>query len=65
MLQNAVIRLSPDNIAEVNRKLANIEEQIWGKIIVMERNVRTAKAYLRSRIIAIDGSYAEFDGLRQ
>uniref|UniRef100_A0A915B2E9 MH2 domain-containing protein n=1 Tax=Parascaris univalens TaxID=6257 RepID=A0A915B2E9_PARUN len=53
-----------DNIAEVNRKLANIEEQIWGKIIVMERNVRTAKAYLRSRIIAIDGSYAEFDGLR-
>ncbi|VDM49442.1 unnamed protein product [Toxocara canis] len=53
-----------DNLAEVYRKLANIEEQIWGKLIVMERNVRTAKAYLRSRIIAVDGSHAEFDGLR-
>lgn len=53
-----------DNVAEVYRKLPNIEEQIWGKLIVMERNIRSAKAYLRSRIVAIDGSRTEFDGLR-
>ncbi|MCP9263351.1 Carboxypeptidase D [Dirofilaria immitis] len=53
-----------DNIMEVYRKLSNIEEQIWDKLIVMERNIRSAKAYLRSRIITIDGSEAEFDGIR-
>ncbi|VDN88548.1 unnamed protein product [Brugia pahangi] len=31
----------------------------------MERNIRSAKAYLRSRVITIDGSEAEFDGVRR
>lgn len=53
-----------DNLAEVYRKLANIEEEIWGKIIIMERNSRIVKAYLRSRIITIDGSDWDFDGSR-
>uniref|UniRef100_A0A0R3RKQ0 MH2 domain-containing protein n=1 Tax=Elaeophora elaphi TaxID=1147741 RepID=A0A0R3RKQ0_9BILA len=61
---NDIDSFERDNIMEVYRKLANIEEQIWGKVIVMERNIRSAKAYLRSRVITVDGSDAEFDGLR-
>ncbi|KAL3990138.1 MH2 domain family protein [Acanthocheilonema viteae] len=61
---NDINSFERDNIMEVYRKLSNIEEQIWGKVIVMERNIRSAKAYLRSRVITIDGSDAEFDGLR-
>uniref|UniRef100_A0A8R1TQ80 MH2 domain-containing protein n=1 Tax=Onchocerca volvulus TaxID=6282 RepID=A0A8R1TQ80_ONCVO len=61
---NDIDSFERDNIMEVYRKLSNIEEQIWGKLIVMERNIRSAKAYLRSRIITIDGSETEFDGLR-
>ncbi|EFO15721.2 hypothetical protein LOAG_12788 [Loa loa] len=61
---NGIDSFEQDNIMEVYRKLSNIEEQIWGKVIVMERNIRSAKAYLRSRVVTIDGSKAEFDGLR-
>ncbi|VIO89778.1 Uncharacterized protein BM_BM8761 [Brugia malayi] len=61
---NDIDSFERDNIIEVYRKLPNIEEQIWGKVIVMERNIRSAKAYLRSRVITIDGSEAEFDGVR-
>uniref|UniRef100_A0A7E4UQD8 MH2 domain-containing protein n=1 Tax=Panagrellus redivivus TaxID=6233 RepID=A0A7E4UQD8_PANRE len=53
-----------DNIAEVEAKLPNIEPQIWGKLIIMERNYRTAKAYLRHSNITVDGSSEEFDGIR-
>uniref|UniRef100_A0A914YIF2 MH2 domain-containing protein n=1 Tax=Panagrolaimus superbus TaxID=310955 RepID=A0A914YIF2_9BILA len=53
-----------DNLAEVDQKLSQIEAQIWGKLIVMERNFRTAKAYLRNSTIIIDGGADEFDGIR-
>ncbi|TKR71796.1 hypothetical protein L596_019337 [Steinernema carpocapsae] len=53
-----------DNLSEVQSKLPNIENQIWGKLIVMERNYRTAKAYLRYQSILIDGSQNDFDGAR-
>uniref|UniRef100_A0A1I8APV8 MH2 domain-containing protein n=1 Tax=Steinernema glaseri TaxID=37863 RepID=A0A1I8APV8_9BILA len=53
-----------DNLFEVQAKLSNIENQIWGKLIVMERNYRTAKAYLRYQSILVDGSQREFDGAR-
>uniref|UniRef100_A0AC34FJP3 MH2 domain-containing protein n=1 Tax=Panagrolaimus sp. ES5 TaxID=591445 RepID=A0AC34FJP3_9BILA len=53
-----------DNLAEVEQKLSQIETQIWGKLIVMERNFRTAKAYLRNSTIIIDGGADEFDGIR-
>ncbi|VDM99186.1 unnamed protein product [Thelazia callipaeda] len=61
---NDIESFERDNILEVYRKLPNIEEQIWGKLIVMERNIRPVKAYLKSRIIIVDGSEAEFDGSR-
>lgn len=53
-----------DNLAEVEQKLSQIESQIWGKLIVMERNFRTAKAYLRNSTIVIDGGSDEFDGIK-
>ncbi|KAK0402838.1 hypothetical protein QR680_016567 [Steinernema hermaphroditum] len=56
--------MAKDNLFEVQAKLSNIENQIWGKLIVMERNYRTAKAYLRYQSILIDGSQRDFDGAR-
>jgi hypothetical protein len=64
MIELFVSRFYQDNLDEVYAKLSNLEKQIWGKLIVMERNQRTAKAYLRHPIVTIDGSTAEFDGLR-
>lgn len=49
---------------EVHAKLDKIEAEIWGKLIIMERNFRTAKAYLRASAITIDGSRSFFDGNR-
>lgn len=53
-----------EHLQEVYDKLPNLEKQIWGKLIVMENNRRTAKAYLRHPVISIDGQAHEFDGLR-
>ncbi|KAH7719847.1 hypothetical protein AAVH_12652 [Aphelenchoides avenae] len=53
-----------DNLAEVQRKLDEIDPDVWGKLIVMERNYRTAKAYLRHQTIYVDGSETQFDGIR-
>lgn len=51
-------------MTEVHSKLDKIEPEIWGKLIVMERNFRTAKAYLRASTITVDGSRSFFDGNR-
>ncbi|KAI6232321.1 MH2 domain-containing protein [Aphelenchoides besseyi] len=53
-----------DHLAEVIGKLEKIEPEIWGKLIVMERNFRVAKAYLRAPSITVDGSRSYFDGTR-
>lgn len=56
--------LFKDNLTEVQRKLDEIDPDVWGKLIVMERNYRTAKAYLRHQTIYVDGSETQFDGIR-
>ncbi|KAE9550250.1 hypothetical protein FO519_006528 [Halicephalobus sp. NKZ332] len=53
-----------DNLLEVEQKIQQIETQIWGKLIIMEKNFRTAKAYLRNPVIIVDGSNEEFDGVK-
>ncbi|GMT32873.1 hypothetical protein PFISCL1PPCAC_24170, partial [Pristionchus fissidentatus] len=53
-----------DNLQEVEQKLHQLDNLIWGKCIVMERNTRTAKAYFRSNSLRIDGSKEDFDGAR-
>lgn len=51
-----------DNIVEANEKLQALDDEIWGKIIIMERNQRVGKAYLRNPIISVNGSEEEFNG---
>jgi hypothetical protein len=51
-----------DHIAEIVPKLGKLDDEIWGKMILMERNKRIAKAYLRTTTVIVDGSSGGFDG---
>lgn len=42
----------------------HIQQQIWGKVICMERNRRIAKAYSRVPVLTISGSEDGFDGYK-
>lgn len=53
-----------DHINEVLAKWEQIDDEIWAKIIVFEKNRRVAKAYARSSVITINGSKHGFDGVR-
>ncbi|CAD5228921.1 unnamed protein product [Bursaphelenchus okinawaensis] len=53
-----------ENLNEVHAKMDKVEAEIWGKLIVMEKNVRVAKAYLRASTITVDGTKNYFDGSR-
>lgn len=60
----------PSNLYFISISILNIiffyKQQIWGKVICMERNRRIAKAYSRNPILIIDGSLDQggFDGER-
>ncbi|XP_054157600.1 uncharacterized protein LOC128955945 [Oppia nitens] len=45
-----------DHILEVLKKWDQIDDEIWAKIICMERNHRVAKAYARSATLQVNGS---------
>ena len=51
-----------DHIREVLSKWDSIDDEIWAKIIVFERNRRVAKAYARVGVLTIHGSDVGFDG---
>ncbi|CAG0907569.1 unnamed protein product, partial [Darwinula stevensoni] len=53
-----------DHIQEVLEKWEQIDDEIWAKVIVMERNRRVAKAYARAPVLTINGSDEGFDGFR-
>ncbi|XP_017866201.1 PREDICTED: uncharacterized protein LOC108615880 [Drosophila arizonae] len=57
-------KLFRDHINEVLTKWEQIDDEIWAKIIVFEKNRRVAKAYARSNVITINGSKHGFDGVR-
>ncbi|XP_030388504.1 uncharacterized protein LOC115634753 [Scaptodrosophila lebanonensis] len=57
-------KLFRDHINEVLAKWTQIDDEIWAKIIVFEKNRRVAKAYARSSVITINGSKNGFDGVR-
>ncbi|ALC40735.1 CG13183, partial [Drosophila busckii] len=57
-------KLFRDHINEVLAKWEQIDDEIWAKIIVFEKNRRVAKAYARSSVITINGSKHGFDGVR-
>lgn len=53
-----------DHIQEVLMKWEQIDDEIWSKVIVLERNRRVAKAYARAPVLTINGSDDGFDGYR-
>ena len=61
---NLSFSLLQDHIAEVMSKWHSIDDEIWAKIIVLERNRRVAKAYARAPVLTVNGSDDGFDGFR-
>jgi len=57
-------KLYKDHVEEVLRKWDAIDDEIWAKAIVMERNKRVAKAYARAPVLTINGGNGGFDGYR-
>lgn len=57
-------KLFKDHIQEVLNKWEQIDDEIWAKIICLERNRRVAKAYARAPVLTINGSDDGFDGYR-
>ncbi|XP_015587621.1 uncharacterized protein LOC107264167 isoform X2 [Cephus cinctus] len=57
-------KLYKDHIQEVLDKWNQIDDEIWAKVIVFERNRRVAKAYARAPVLTINGSNEGFDGYR-
>uniref|UniRef100_A0AC35TWW0 MH2 domain-containing protein n=1 Tax=Rhabditophanes sp. KR3021 TaxID=114890 RepID=A0AC35TWW0_9BILA len=53
-----------DHLNEVLQRLNEntLDDEIWGKLIIMEKTKRVAKAYLRKTTVIIDGGDDEFDG---
>lgn len=56
--------LFQDHIQEVLDKWTQIDDEIWAKVIVLERNRRVAKAYARAPVLTVNGSDDGFDGFR-
>ena len=56
--------LFQDHIKEVLGKWESIDDEIWAKVIVLERNRRVAKAYARAPVLTVNGSDEGFDGFR-
>ena len=59
-----VFFVSKDHIIEVLSKWESIDDEIWAKVIVLERNRRVAKAYARAPVLTVNGSEEGFDGFR-
>lgn len=53
-----------DHIQEIYKKWEQLDDEIWGKIICMERNRRIAKAYARVPLLTINGGFEGFDGYK-
>ncbi|XP_035705897.1 uncharacterized protein LOC110847527 isoform X3 [Folsomia candida] len=57
-------KLLKDHIQEVLDKWEQIDDEIWSKVIIFERNRRVAKAYARAPVLTVNGSDDGFDGFR-
>lgn len=53
-----------EHIHEILKKWEQIDDGIWAKAIVFEKNRRVAKAYVRPPILTVNGSDVGFDGHR-
>ena len=61
---NIPLLYDQDHIIEVLTKWDSIDDEIWAKVIVLERNRRIAKAYARAPVLTVNGSEDGFDGFR-
>ncbi|XP_054157596.1 uncharacterized protein LOC128955942 [Oppia nitens] len=57
-------KLFKNHIQEVLVKWDQIDDEIWAKVICMERNRRVAKAYARAPVLTVNGCDNGFDGYR-
>lgn len=55
-------KLYDDTLDEIVRKWASLDNEIWAKVIIHERNRRVAKAYIRLPYLIVTGSKIGFDG---
>ena len=55
---------SQDHIEEVLDKWDVIDDEVWAKVIVLERNRRVARAYAKTHVLSINGSKCGFDGFK-
>ena len=53
--------LFADHIEEVMEKWNGIDDQIWGKVIVMEKNCRVAKMFLSKSEMVVSNDHCGFD----
>ncbi|XP_018327886.1 uncharacterized protein LOC108738798 [Agrilus planipennis] len=56
--------LFKEHIQEVLEKWSKIDDEIWAKVIIFEKNRRIAKAYARAPVLTVNGSNDGFDGFR-
>jgi len=57
-------KLYNDHIQEIFKKWEQLDDEIWLKVICMERNRRIAKAYARVPLLTINGGTNGFDGYK-
>ena len=50
-----------DNIEEVEEKWENLDDEVWGKMIVMNKNQRVGKVLLRKPTVVINNSEQGYD----
>lgn len=51
-----------DHVGEILSKWDQIDDEIWAKVVVMERNRRVAKAYARTPVLTIAGGSSLANG---
>jgi len=55
-------KLLDDHIEGILRKWDSIEDDIWAKVIVMEKNHMVAKAFIRTPVLTVNAGRIPFDG---
>lgn len=62
---NGQSQIEQDHLEEIFTKWSLLDDEIWCKLIIMERNRRIGKAYARVPRVTIDGSQElSYDGFR-
>merc|ERR1712129_117837 len=54
--------LLDDHVAGILKKWDCIEDEIWAKVVLMEKNHRVAKAFIRTLVLTVNGGKSGLDG---